>query len=61
MFRDYIARCARLLTENTAKICSGSYIRKEYTDLIELKPQDNRSAEEIIADVTEKAGIEVIE
>jgi hypothetical protein len=58
--REYIAKCARIITENTAKFSSGSYIGIEYSEIIHPKPKDNRTAEEIVADVIEKAGIEVI-
>ena len=51
------------MTENTAKQSEsgGSYINKPFTDVIgNNKPKDERTAEEIIADITKRAGLEVI-
>ena len=58
--REYMAKCARICTENTAKLSVGSYIGLEYSEIINPKPKDNRTAEEIVMDVIAKAGIEVI-
>lgn len=60
LFRIYMARCARMITENTAKLSGGGYLKVDYEDIIDPKPQDKRTAEEIVADVIAKAGIEVI-
>ena len=60
LYRDYIARCARILTENTARLSGGNYIRAEYGDMTNPKPRDNRTAQEIADDIISRAGIEVI-
>lgn len=60
LHREYMAKCARICTENTAKLSGGSYIGIEYSEMLHPKPKDNRTAEEIVADVIAKAGIEVI-
>ena len=60
LHREYMAKCARICTENTAKPSAGSYIGLEYSEIIHPKPKDNRTAEEIVMDVIAKAGIEVI-
>ena len=60
LHREYMAKCARICTENTAKLSCGSYIGLEYSEIIHPKPKDNRTAEEIVMDVIAKAGIEVI-
>lgn len=60
LHREYMAKCARICTENTAKLSVGSYIGLEYSEIIHQKPKDNRTAEEIVMDVIAKAGIEVI-
>ena len=39
VWREYMARCARLCTENTAGLSQGSYISVEYGDIIRNKPQ----------------------
>ena len=60
LYRSYISRCLRILTENTAKISGGKYIKDNFDDIINPKPKDSRTAEEIIAGIITQAGIEVI-
>ena len=59
-YRIYISDCLRIISENTAKICGGSYIVAKFADIINPKPVDNRTGEEIAADIIKLAGIEVI-
>ena len=60
-YRIYVAECFRIMTENTAKQGGGSYINKPFADVIgNSKPKDERTADEIIADITKRAGLEVI-
>lgn len=60
-----MARCIRLLTENTAKMAlpgtEAVYVTRELSDLLRPQTQDERSGEEIVADILQRAGIEVIE
>ena len=56
----YFAECLRVITENTAKMSGGSYISAKLSDIINPKPADNRTGEEIAADIIKRAGIEVI-
>lgn len=51
----------RIVTENTAKICGGDYIRARYVDVIDPKPQDTRSCEEITEDIVSRCGLVVKE
>ena len=44
----YSARCLRLITENTAGMVNGKLISVEYEDIINPKPEEKRSANEII-------------
>ena len=60
LYRNYMARCARLCTENLARMSRGNYIRMEFDELIADKPRDKRTAREIIDDIINGAGIEVI-
>ena len=39
----------------------GEFVEKRLDDIIFPKPKDNRSGEEMVADIIAKAGIEVIE
>ena len=59
-YRIYIADCLRMVTENTAKAVCGSYISAKFSDIINPKPVDNRTGEEIAADIIKRSGIEVI-
>ena len=60
-YRVYVTECLRITTENTAKQSGGSYIDKPFTDFIgNNNPKDERTADEIIADISFRAGLEVI-
>lgn len=59
-YRIYVSDCLRIISENTAKICGGSYITAKLADIINPKPVDDRTGEEIAADIINRAGIEVI-
>ena len=59
-YRIYVTDCLRIISENTAKICGGSYITANFADIINPKPVDNRTGDEIAADIIKLAGIEVI-
>lgn len=50
----YVAECLRTMTEHTAKYFGGNYIRTKLTDILDPKPQDERSAEEIIEHIKSK-------
>lgn len=58
--KNYYAECLRIITENTAKISGGSYIAVTLSDILNPKPVDNRTGEELAADIIKRAGIEVI-
>ena len=59
-YRIYVADCLRMATENTAKMSQGAYTAARFYDIINPKPVDNRSGNEIAADTIKRAGIEVI-
>lgn len=48
VWRKYTARCVRMITENTAGMVQGKFISAEYEDIINPKPEEKRSADEII-------------
>ena len=60
MFGHYIANGLKMLTENTAKIVGGSYLAVSYTDIIHPKQKDERTGEEIVADVIRGAGLKIV-
>lgn len=61
-FRTYITECLRYISENTAKTAAAmigdgaevKYISKPFDDILNPKPQDTRTPEEIIAKMKEK-------
>ena len=59
-YRIYVSDCLRIISENTAKMGGGSYITAKLADIINHKPVDDRTGEEIAADIINRAGIEVI-
>ena len=59
-YRIYVSECLRIIGENTAKVCGGSYITAKFEEIISQKPDDNRTGEELAADIIKRAGIEVI-
>ena len=59
-YRIYVTDCLRMVTENTAKMSKGAYTAARFYDIINPKPVDNRSGNEIAADIIKRAGIEVI-
>lgn len=58
-FRIYTAECLRTMTENTAKLAGGSYIPESYANIVNPKPRDNRTCEEITAEVVKRCGLVV--
>ena len=58
-YRIYVTDCLRIISENAAKMCGGSYMKAKLADIINPDPVDNRTGEEIAADIIKRAGIEV--
>lgn len=50
----YCAECLRIISENTAKASGGSYIQVKLSDILDPKPVDNRTANEIIDGIKDK-------
>lgn len=60
LYREYITDCLQNISENMAKHSGGAYVSARFADLTKPKPVDNRTAEEVVADVAKAAGLEVI-
>ena len=58
-YRIYVTDALRLVAENTARYASGDYIKARYADIIEPKKQDDRTCEEITADIVARCGLVV--
>lgn len=58
-YRIYVTDALRIMAENTARYAGGNYIKARYADIIEPKKQDNRTCEEITADVVARCELVV--
>lgn len=50
----YYAECLRIVTENTAKMGGGAYVQVKLQDILDPKPVDNRTADDIIEGIRNK-------
>lgn len=62
-YRVYVTDVLRVMNENIAKIAGGSVLKMRYMDI--LKPQkekyiEDKSAQEIVDDIVNRAGITVV-
>ena len=57
--RIYVTDALRIVAENTARYAGGNYIKARYADIIEPKKQDNRTCEEITADIVARCGLTI--
>ena len=55
--RIYVTDALRIVAENTARYAGGNYIKARYADIIEPKKQDNRTCEDITADIVARCGL----
>lgn len=58
-YRIYVTDALRIVGENTARFASGNYIKARYADIVEPKKQDNRTCEEITADIVARCGLTI--
>lgn len=58
-YRIYVTDVLRIVAENTARYAGGNYIKARYADIIEPKKQDNRTCEEITADIVARCGLTI--
>lgn len=56
----YVTEGLRAIADNTMRFAGGTSIKARYIDLIDPKPQENRTGEQIVADVVKKAGLKVV-
>lgn len=59
-YRIYVTDALRLISENTASSVGGKYITARFADVIAPpKEEDNRTCEEITAEIIERCGLVV--
>ena len=54
-YRVYVTDCLKLIAENTGNIS----LKLRYYDIINPKKVDNRTGDEIVADIIKRAGLVV--
>ena len=54
-YRVYVTDCLKLIAENTGNIS----LKSRYYDIINPKKADNRTGDEIVADIIKRAGLVV--
>lgn len=59
VYRIYVTDALRVIAENTAKFVGGCSIERRYIDVVKPKKQDNRTCEEITADIVARCGLVV--
>lgn len=56
-YRSYITDVLQLMGENIASLVHGSYVTDKWRDLVNCKPQDDRTADEIVIDIMTRGGL----
>ncbi len=59
VYRIYVTDALRVVAENTAKFVGGCSIERRYIDVVKPKKQDNRTCEEITADIVARCGLTI--
>lgn len=57
----YLTDTAWFCARNTAALSGGQYLTKRWADIIDPPVEDDRSAEEITADVVRRCGLTVVD
>lgn len=57
-YKHYMAACARICTENTARLSQGTYMKATLYDVLHGK-QDKRTGEQVLADLIKGGGLVV--
>ena len=60
ILRRYITDGIQMITQNTAGCDKRLYLSIGYEDIINPKPEESRSAEDIVADVVKNAGLKLV-
>ena len=60
-YKTYITDTLKIIAENTAEFAGGGAPTVRWADMIEPKPKDTRTDDEIIADINKKCGLTMID
>lgn len=55
----YVTDCLKMISENTANISFGQYMKERYYDIIHPAKVDTRTGDEIVEDIIKRAGLVV--
>ena len=55
----YVTDCLKMISENTANISRGQYMKARYYDIIHPAKVDTRTGDEIVEDIIKRAGLVV--
>ena len=53
-YRIYVTDCLKFISENTARQAGGTSFNKRYAELIDKKPVETRTSEEVIDSIRSK-------
>lgn len=55
-YRIYLTDSLQIIGQNTARYAGGNSLKMRYRDIVEPKPEETRTAEDIIKSITSKLG-----
>lgn len=53
-YRIYITDALKVITENASRFNGGNYMKIRFADIVNPKPEETRTADEIITNITDK-------
>lgn len=56
----YVTDGIQMITQNTAVHTGQHYLSVSFTDIMHPKPQETKSAQDIVADIMKKAGLKLV-
>lgn len=59
-YRVYVTSTLKMIAESVSKYGGGSYPMQTWAEIIEPKPVDTRTGNEIVADIISKAGLTLV-
>ena len=57
IYQNYVCNCLKVIAENTARFAGGHTMAKTFNEILSYKPPENKSVNQIIADITANAGL----
>lgn len=59
VYQEYVADCLMYINQSVAEGLGGSYLPMRFAELVGGKESDTRTADEIVLDVIERAGLSI--